>query len=213
MFAKNVRYLRKSRGWTQKDVADRLGYQSSQVVNKWEVGASKPRYKQLLELCRLFDVTEHEISNVDLKKRDEIMKAQRTPTERRAIRIKVLGSVPAGIPIEAMEDVTGYEDIPIEWTSGGREYFGLKVKGDSMFPKYVEGDTIILRKQSCCESGQDCVVYVNGHEATLKMVTKTDDGVILQPLNPAYKPRFYRYDDEQNPVTICGVVVELRRPV
>lgn len=213
MFAKNVRYLRKSRGWTQKDVADRLGYQSSQVVNKWEVGASKPRYKQLLELCRLFDVTEHEISNVDLKKRDEIMKAQRTPTERRAIRIKVLGSVPAGIPIEAIEDVTGYEDIPIEWTAGGREYFGLKVKGDSMFPKYVEGDTIILRKQSCCESGQDCVVYVNGHEATLKMVTKTDDGVILQPLNPAYKPRFYRYDDEQNPVTICGVVVELRRPV
>ena len=213
MFAKNVRYLRTSRGWTQKDVADRLGYQSSQVVNKWEVSASKPRYKQLLELCRLFDVTEHEISNVDLKKRDEIMKAQRTPTERKAIRIKVLGSVPAGIPIEAIEDISGYEDIPIEWTSGGREYFGLKVKGDSMFPKYVEGDTIILRKQSCCESGQDCVVYVNGHEATLKMVTKTDDGVILQPLNPAYKPRFYRYDDEQNPVTICGVVVELRRPV
>ena len=126
MFAKNVRYLRTSRGWTQKDgylrtsrgwtqkdVADRLGYQSSQVVNKWEVSASKPRYKQLLELCRLFDVTEHEISNVDLKKRDEIMKAQRTPTERRAIRIKVLGSVPAGIPIEAIEDISGYEDIPI----------------------------------------------------------------------------------------------------
>lgn len=43
----------------------------------------------------------------------DLKNEKQTPTDRRAIRIKVLGSVPAGIPIEAIEDVTGYEDIPI----------------------------------------------------------------------------------------------------
>lgn len=206
MFRRNLKFLRERDHLSQVGLAKLLD-RTDAAISQWETGTSVPRQSALEQLSRIFGVSIDDLLYKDLKNEKQ------TPTERKAIRIKVLGSVPAGIPIEAIEDVTGYEDIPIEWTSGGREYFGLKVKGDSMFPKYVEGDTIILRKQSCCESGQDCVVYVNGHEATLKMVTKTDDGVILQPLNPAYKPRFYRYDDEQNPVTICGVVVELRRPV
>lgn len=208
MFSRNVKYLRKKYGITQEELANQLGYRSFVTISKWESGDSRPQAEKLQRLATILHVSVDDLLNKDLTS-NRPYKTEKVES----VRIKVLGSVPAGIPIEAIEDVTGYEDIPIEWTSGGREYFGLKVKGDSMFPKYVEGDTIILRKQSCCESGQDCVVYVNGHEATLKMVTKTDDGVILQPLNPAYNPRFYRYDDEQNPVTICGVVVELRRPV
>ena len=128
-------------------------------------------------------------------------------------RIKVFGTVPAGIPIEAIEDVVDWEDIPNDWISGGQEYFGLKVKGDSMYPKYLDGDTIIVRKQSDCESGQDCVVYVNGYDATLKKVVKKPDCIILQPLNPTYDPKVYDYNDESNPVTIAGVVVEIRRTV
>ena len=128
-------------------------------------------------------------------------------------RIKVFGTVPAGIPIEAIEDVVDWEDIPNDWISGGQEYFGLKVKGDSMYPKYLDGDTIIVRKQSDCESGQDCVVYVNGYDATLKKVVKKPDCIILQPLNPTYDPKVYDYNDESNPVTIAGVVIEIRRTV
>ena len=213
MFAKNVRYLRTSRGWTQKDVADRLGYQSSQVVNKWEVGASKPRYKQLLELCRLFDVTEHEISNVDLQNRDAIMSKQKMPTERKAVRIKVLGSIPAGIPLEMIEDVQGYEDIPQEMTSGNREYFALRVKGDSMIPDYKDGDVVIVLCQPDCENGQDAVVAVNGNEATLKRVYKKENGILLQPLNPSYEPMSYRNDGTEPTVKVLGVVKELRRSV
>jgi repressor LexA len=213
MFAKNVRYLRTSRGWTQKDVADRLGYQSSQVVNKWEVGASKPRYKQLLELCRIFDVTEHEISNVDLQNRDAIMSKQKMPTERRAVRIKVLGSIPAGIPLEMIEDVQGYEDIPQEMTSGNREYFALRVKGDSMIPDYKDGDVVIVLCQPDCENGQDAVVAVNGNEATLKRVYKKENGILLQPLNPSYEPMSYSNDGTEPTVKVLGVVKELRRSV
>ena len=130
-----------------------------------------------------------------------------------SVRIPVLGSIPAGIPLEAVEDVVDWEDIPIEWTKGGKEFFSLRVKGDSMYPKFMEGDTIILRKQDDCENGDICAVYVNGYDATLKKVVKKQDCIVLQPLNSAYDPKVYDYNDELNPIQIAGVVVEIRRKV
>jgi hypothetical protein len=65
-------------------------------------------------------------------------------------RIPVLGSIPAGIPIELIEDVLDYEDISEEMLKGGKQYFARKVKGTSMWPKYLDGDTIIVLKQDDC---------------------------------------------------------------
>lgn len=129
-----------------------------------------------------------------------------------AIRIPVLGRVPAGIPLEAIEDIIDFEEIPADMVRGDSEYFGLRVSGDSMYPKYLEGDIIIVRRQDTCENGQDCVVYVNGYDATLKTVYLLDNGGIrLQPVNPQYAPKSYFVGDE--PVSIAGVVVELRRKI
>lgn len=129
-----------------------------------------------------------------------------------AIRIPVLGRVSAGIPLEAIEDIIDFEEIPADMVRGDSEYFGLRVSGDSMYPKYLEGDIIIVRRQDTCENGQDCVVYVNGYDATLKTVYLLDNGGIrLQPVNPQYAPKSYFVGDE--PVSIAGVVVELRRKI
>ena len=135
------------------------------------------------------------------------------PYANKPNRIKVYGSVPAGIPLEANEDIIGWEDIPEEWLYGDRQFFGLRVQGDSMEPEYRAGDIIVVLKQPDCESGQDAVVYVNGYEATLKRVFKQQFGILLQPLNPKYEPRFYDYGDEYNPVVIVGIVREIRRRV
>ena len=86
------------------------------------------------------------------------------------IRIPVLGSVPAGIPLEAIEDILDWEEIPSTMCAGGREYFALQVRGDSMWPDYLPGDVVVIRKSPTCESGDVCVVYVNGDDATLKQV-------------------------------------------
>lgn len=133
----------------------------------------------------------------------------------KAARIPVLGTIPAGIPIEAVEDVLDWEDIPAKWAIGGRRYFGLKVQGDSMYPKYLDGDTVILLKQDTCESGNDCAVFVNGDAATLKQVYLYEDNSMeLRPLNPTYPPRTYTREEIcQLPVSIAGVVVELRRKI
>lgn len=136
-------------------------------------------------------------------------------TSSAGIRIPVLGTIPAGIPLEAIEDVLDWEEVPSDWAIGGRQYFGLRVKGDSMYPRYLEGDTVILQKETTCESGDDCAVLVNGSEATLKQVMIRGDGSLeLRPANPVYPPRTYTPAEvESIPVQIIGVVVELRRKI
>lgn len=132
--------------------------------------------------------------------------------QNKSIRIPVLGSIPAGIPMEMIEDIVDWEDISEEMLKGGKQYFALKIKGDSMFPEYLNGDVIIVLKQDDCENGQDCVVAVNGDDATFKRVFKTDNGITLQPLNNSYMPMFYSNDDVLNkPVKILGVVKQIRR--
>ena len=132
----------------------------------------------------------------------------------RPIRVPVLGTIPAGIPLEAIEDVQGWEEIPSGMGRGGKEYIGLKVSGDSMSPVYLDGDVLILRVQDTCESGQDCAVMVNGEDATFKRVRLSPSGITLQPLNPAYAPMSYTNQEVNDlPVRILGVVVELRRKI
>lgn len=138
-----------------------------------------------------------------------------TATSTNSVRVPVLGSVPAGIPIEAIEDIVDWEEIPQDMCTGDKEYFALEVKGDSMWPDYLPGDIVIVQRQPCCESGDVCVVYVNGYDATLKQVKVDENGYVsLIPQNPEYPPRTYSPDEVQSlPVTICGVVVELRRKI
>lgn len=146
---------------------------------------------------------------IDLIQEDKKNKIDSKP---RAIRIPVLGSIPAGVPMEMIEDIVDWEDLSEDMLKGGKEYFALKIKGDSMYPEYLNNDVIIVLKQDNCENGQDCVVAVNGDNATFKRVFKYDNGITLQPLNNSYMPLFYSNDDILNkPVKILGVVKQIRR--
>lgn len=124
----------------------------------------------------------------------------------------VYGNIPAGTPIELIENILDTEEIDADMLKGGREFFGLKIKGNSMSPEYLDGDTIILEKVDNCENGQDCCVMVNGDDGTFKRVFKNENGIILQPLNPEYQPMVYTNEQIQSlPIRILGRVVELRR--
>ena len=126
--------------------------------------------------------------------------------------VLIYGSIPAGTPMECIEDIIDTEEIPADMLKGGKQYFGLLIKGNSMYPEYREGDVIILEKVDDCESGDECVVMCNGNEGTFKKVLKNENGIILQPLNPEYQPIVYTNEQiEQLPIRIIGKVVELRR--
>lgn len=129
----------------------------------------------------------------------------------KGVRIPILGRVVAGIPLEAITDIEGYEEITPKMASLG-EYFALKIKGHSMEPKLMEGDIVIVRKQEDVDSGDTAIVLVNGDEATVKQIKKTETGIMLIGFNvDVYQPHFYSNEQiEALPVRIIGKVVESR---
>lgn len=196
---KRIKELREKYDLTQEQLAQKLET-TKQTIFKYENGiVTNIPSDKVEKMASIFNVSPSYILGWD----DIIAEKPN--------RIKVYGSVPAGIPIEAVEDVCDWEDVPMDWVATGDKFIGLKVKGNSMYPKYIDGDTVIVKLQPDCESGQDAVVYVNGYDATLKKVIKQQDGIMLQPINSDYEPKKYDYNDEIFPVSILGVVVELRR--
>lgn len=188
---------------TQRDLAAKL-FVSYQAIGKWERGEATPNPEAISLMAKIFDVSA-----------DELLGGTLRPSSSGGKAIPVLGSIPAGIPLEAVEDIIDWEEIPNSMCTSGKEYFALRVKGDSMWPDYLPGDVVIVRKTPKCESGEDCIVYVNGYDATLKQVKLGEQGkVTIVPRNPQYPPRTYSAEEVTDlPVSIAGVVVELRRKI
>ena len=195
--AENIRKFRKSKGFSQDYIAEQLGYKSYTTVQKWESGVSEPSLQKLHELANLLGVDVDTLVNAPSPK-------------TKGVKIPVLGRVAAGVPIEAIEDIIDYEEIP-ESMSRSADYFGLQIRGNSMEPKISEGDVVIVRKQDDAESGNIVIATVNGDEATCKKINKTESGLMLISTNPDYEPFIYSWEDvERIPVRILGRVVELR---
>lgn len=108
-----------------------------------------------------------------------------------AVSVPVLGQVAAGNPLLAVEDIEGY--VPFDPGTSEREYFALRVKGDSMIEAGIlEGDILIVAIQETAVNGEIVVALIDG-EATVKRFKRTSDGVWLMPENPAYEPIDGRY--------------------
>ncbi|MGM9567963.1 MAG: LexA family protein [Clostridia bacterium] len=199
----NIRYLRKKHHLSQEALAGELGYKSFTTIQKWEKGIAEPPLSVLLQLAKAFQVDLDDLTGTDLSKGTKKKSTQ-------AVSIPVLGKVAAGIPIEAIENIIDYEEIPADWINTG-EYFGLQIKGRSMEPRILEGDVVIVRKQEDADTGDIAIVMVDGFEATCKKIKKSDKGIMLIPFNPEYEPVFYSNDEIcALPVSIIGKVVELR---
>ena len=101
-------------------------------------------------------------------------------------RVPILGTVTAGVPIEAIENIDGY--LPFDPRFEGDDYFALTIKGDSMVGAGIlDGDYIVVRSQSDATSGEIVVAMIDG-EATCKRLKKDGAGVVFMPENDAYEP-------------------------
>ena len=194
-----LRILRKRDGWTQAEVAAKLGVDRSTYA-KYENGQSEPNFEMLQKLADLFR------SSADF-----LIGGTDHPSFKSGSWVPVLGDVAAGIPIEAVENIVDYEEIDTAMASTGK-YYGLRIKGSSMEPRIREGDVVIVRQQEDADTGDTAVVLVNGESATVKRIKKEPDGGLwLLPNNPAYDPQHYSPAEvADKPVRIIGKVVELR---
>lgn len=198
-----IKQLREERQLTQEELGKLLGV-NRDAVSKWEKGrVENIKRTTIKKMAELFKVSPAELMCFE----DLNPASKESAFKKKNIRVPVLGSIPAGIPIEAIEEIIDYEEMAYQ----PGEFFALVVNGDSMEPRIRKGDVVILRKQEDVDSGDVAAVMVNGFDATLKQVKKKGDLLILQSSNPKYEPMIFTKEErEEEPVRILGKLVELR---
>lgn len=119
--------------------------------------------------------------------------------------VPVIGTVTAGLPITAIEDITGYIGFEAPDVNPS-ELFALKIRGESMINAGIfDGDIVIVCKTSYAEDGDIVVALVNHEEATVKRFYKEKNQYRLQPENDTMQPIILKE------VEILGRVIGLKR--
>ena len=199
--AENIKKIRERFNLTQDELGEIAGV-SGGAVSTWERGTAEPRMGAVQKIADKLKISKSEIID-DLN--TNISKSA-------GVLIPILNTVVAGMPIEAYEDIIGYEEISEKLSRTGK-FYALKIKGNSMLPVLQEDDIIIVKEQADIESGDIAIVLVNGDTATVKKVMKQDSGITLIAFNPAvYEPQFYSNKEiEDLPIIIAGKVIEMKR--
>ena len=196
----NIKNLREERGLSQDALAKLTGYTDRSSIAKIEKGQVDLQQSKIELFAKALGTTSYDLMGWD----DPV------PSRRKGVVINVLGRVAAGIPIEALENIIDTEEITEEMAKTG-EFFGLQIHGNSMEPRMIEGDVVIVRQQDDAESGDIVIAMVNGDEATCKKLIKYSEGISLVSFNSAYEPMFFsNIEIQQKPVKILGKVIELR---
>ena len=204
IFTSNLNRLLNLHGRTQLELSKYMGV-SNTTVNNWSKGYNTPRMDKIDKICAFFS-----IQREDLLTEQEATSSTVDSSTTKGVRIPVVGRVAAGIPICAEEEIIDFEDIPIELAKRG-EFFGLRIRGDSMSPTIPDKSNVIVRKQDDAETGDIVIALVNGHEGVCKRLKKMDYGIMLISINPAYDPLVFTHKELDNlPVQIVGKVVEVR---
>ena len=199
---KNFLYrLRRDNDKTQQEVADYLGIEQANYNRMEKADMNRISPLTISKLAKFYDITTDHIINASIT------------VHPKSVRLPVLGFIPAGTPIEAVEEIVEYIDVKEDMLRSG-EFFGLKIRGDSMSPRICNNDVVIIRKQEDCDTGDVCAVMINGDNATLKQVRKDNGGISLIPFNTEYKPMFYTNQQvNELPIKIIGKVIEGRYSV
>lgn len=193
-FGENLKRARERKGYTQQQVADRLGITKSTYCG-YETGKRKPDVPKIKALAVALNTPS-----------DALLETNAYPPNTAPFPALVqrprLGTIACGDPILADQNIEGYDYVP--------DYikcdFTLLCKGDSMTgARIYDGDIVCIKQQPTVESGQIAAVLIDGDEATLKRVRFEEDGSLsLWPENPAYAPKNFA-GEAMDRVRILGV--------
>ena len=124
-----------------------------------------------------------------------------------AIELPVMGRIAAGVPIEAISEVSHHVAVPGSMLSGKGQHYALEVKGDSMIDAGInDGDIVVIREQSTAENGDIVVALVEGYEATLKRFRRRGGMIALEAANPAYETRVLPDDHVKVQGRLVGLI-------
>ena len=202
---KRLKQLRNSRGLNQTQLSEALnekfGLKTDRVmISKWETGFQTPVMNTVVMLAKFFNVSIDYLNGEESSKSDYINLPPPNITEDYTT-FPVEVEIAAGYEHIALEDWEGDTvDISNDYLKGHNksEFFVLRVKGDSMYPEYQDGDKVLVLKQPVVNySGQVGVAVYDGELATLKKIefTEGENWIRLVPINPAFPPKLIENED------------------
>lgn len=182
------------RNINQAELCRRTGIGKSSI-STYLSGDYEPKQTNLYKIAEALDVSIPWLNGYDVN-------MEKTTEERplpsnlipitKVNRIPVVGTIAAGKPITAEENIDSYIVLNDEYKAD----FALRIKGDSMIDAGInDGDLALIIKDRPIDNGDIYAVMIDG-DATLKKVYKNDDYLTLQPCNSSYQPIMVKEEDE-----------------
>lgn len=209
-----LKRIRNSKDISLRKVEEKTGISFTRL-NMIENGKRNVTPALLRNLANLYNVNYLDLYEkagyIDLIKDENKSKISTPVSELIQTEIPVLGKIKAGYDYLTDENKIGH--IYLDYNPSDPEnYYALQVTGDSMEPLFSDGDIAIVHKQDNFESGNTCIILINGDEATIKKVVKIEGGIDLIAMNPYFPVKHFSNNDmKEIPVKIIGKVVEARK--
>ncbi|MDB8852518.1 LexA family protein [Peptostreptococcus anaerobius] len=189
IFSKNLYKQLELHDITRAELARKLGYPETTVSN-WANAVSYPRIDKIQEMADFFGIMKSDLT--ENKSTEERPLPSNLIPITKVNRIPVVGTIAAGKPITATENIDSYIVLNDEYKAD----FALRIKGDSMIDAGInDGDLALIIKDRPIDNGDIYAVLIDG-DATLKKVYKNDDYLTLQPCNSKYQPIMVKEEDE-----------------
>ena len=201
-FMKNIKYVREKRGLSQSKLAEMIDVNQTTIA-RWEDENRIPTIDKAIQVSNILNIP----LDILVGKNLQFDNVEPVNIDSNIIKIPVFGTIKAGIPIESQSDIIEYVEIPKIWTRGGKKFYGLKISGDSMFPKYNEDDIVIFEQNddTTLYHGKDVAIMINGTESTFKKLLVNEQGIVLQPYNTGYDIMMFSKEDVENlPIKVVG---------
>ncbi len=205
--SENIRSHRKKLGLTLEETAKAVGVATS-TIQRYESGKIAVfKIPVLNSIAAVLKTTPAVLYGANT---DPIPSNAFPADMSRMIRIPVIGRVAGGLSCHAEENIEYYEFVQKDIVSSGEDYVYLRVIGDSMSPKIMEGDLVLVRCQPTVESGKYAVVIIDNEDGVVKKVIIGKNFIELDSENPYYPPRIFK-GSEMERIRIFGKVIESKR--
>jgi len=130
-----------------------------------------------------------------------------TVVDSPAVQVPLMGRIAAGVPIEAISEVSHHVAVPGTMLAGREHHYALEVTGDSMIEAGInDGDVVGIREQDTAETGDIIVALVDNQEATLKRYRRKGAMIALEAANPAYETRLFPEDRVRIQGRLVGLI-------
>ena len=235
LIGQNIKYYRHLKGMTLEQLGNELDMTPS-TIQRYEAGKiSKPKLVVIEGIARALGISSKQLTspnpafnavnaadtpadkavaestdkadNSDLPSNmsHAVKKPQGDYTE-----VPVIGRVAAGLAHHAEENIENYISVLTEDMNSGYEYVFLRVKGDSMYPLFIENDLVLVECGSGVNNGECAVFIVDNEDGIVKRFYRYPNRIELRSENPYYPPRIFE-GEEADRVRVFGRVVEVRR--